>query len=154
MKSIIIYYSRQGRTARLARDWAHRTGASRLEIIPMAYRGTLREYLEYLWCTLTRQEMELDLYNVDFAKYDRTVLMIPVICGMMAAPMRSFVRQEAGNLRNVEYVIVHRGLRARLPRMVAWLDRTLQVKHLACSSMYLRSRDAQVHPIDGDSILL
>ena len=86
MKNIIIYYSRQGRTARLAREWAHRTGASRLEIIPMAYRGTLREYLQYLWCTLTRQEMELDLYNVDFSKYDRTVLMIPVICGMMAAP--------------------------------------------------------------------
>lgn len=48
--------------------------------------------------------MEIDLYKVDFAKYDRIVLMIPVIFGMMSAPMRSFILQEEGNLKNVEYI--------------------------------------------------
>ena len=38
--------------------------------------------------------MEIDLYNVDFAKYDRIILMIPVIFGRMSAPMRSFILQE------------------------------------------------------------
>ena len=52
--------------------------------------------------------MEIDLYNVDFAKYDRIILMIPVICGMMSAPMRSFILQEEGNLKNVEYIIIHK----------------------------------------------
>ena len=45
--------------------------------------------------------MEIDLYNVDFAKYDRIILMIPVIFGRMSAPMRSFILQEEGNLKNV-----------------------------------------------------
>lgn len=89
----------------------------------MAYRGTAREYLHYLYCTLTRKEMEIDLYNVDFAKYDRIILMIPVICGMMSAPMRSFILQEKGNLKNVEYIIIHKGLKARQPGLVRWLDR-------------------------------
>ena len=54
--------------------------------------------------------MEIDLYNVDFAKYDRIILMIPVICGMMSAPMRSFILQEEGNLKNVEYIIIKKDL--------------------------------------------
>ena len=55
--------------------------------------------------------MEIDLYKVDFAKYDRIVLMIPVIFGMMSAPMRSFILQEEGNLKNVEYILIHKGLK-------------------------------------------
>ncbi len=154
MKSLIVYYSRKGRTAKIARKWAHKTGSSRLEIIPMAYRGTMREYMQYLLCTLTRREMELDLYNVDFGKYDRIVLMVPVICGMMSAPMRSFVRQEAGNLHNVEYVIVHKGIRARQPKLVRWLDKTLGEKHLACSSIQQTfNKTFRSRRIDGQSIL-
>ena len=67
--------------------------------------------------------MEIDLYKVDFAKYDRIVLMIPVIFGRMSAPMRSFILQEEGNLKNVEYIIIHKGLKARQPGLVRWLDR-------------------------------
>ena len=116
MKTLIVFYSRTGRTACTARRLAHEMeNTSRLEIVPMAYRGTAREYLHYLYCTLTRKEMEIDLYNVDFAKYDRIILMIPVICGMMSAPMRSFILQEEGNLKNVEYIIIHKGLKARHP---------------------------------------
>ncbi len=155
MKYLIVYYSRKGRTAEIARKWAHRTGASRLEIIPMAYRGTFREYLEYLFCTLTRREMELDLYNINFEKYDRIVLMVPVICGMMSAPMRSFVRQEAGNLQRVEYVIVHKGIKARQPGLVRWLDKTLKEKHLACSTIHRSffNKEFKAKLIDGNSIL-
>ncbi|MBQ8200723.1 MAG: hypothetical protein IJZ74_03025 [Clostridia bacterium] len=154
MKTLIIYYSRKGRTAKIARKWAHKTGASRLAISPMAYRGTMREYLQYLICTLTRRDMELDLHNVDFSKYDRIVLMVPVICGMMSAPVRTFVRQEAGRLQNVEYVIVHKGFRARQPKMVRWLDKTLGVKHLACSSIHQSfNKSFKARCIDGQSIL-
>ena len=75
--------------------------------------------------------MEIDLYNVDFAKYDRIILMIPVIFGRMSAPMRSFILQEEGNLKNVEYIIIHKGLKARHPGLVRWLDRHIGQKHLA-----------------------
>ena len=154
MKSIIVYYSRTGRTAKAARSWAHRIGASRLEIIPMAWRGTFTEVLNYTISTLTRRPMEIDLYKVDFEKYDRIVLMVPVICGMMSAPMRSFVRQEAGNLQNVEYVIVHKGLRGKQPRMVKWLDKTLKVKHVACSSIHMKfNKGSRLRRIDGESVL-
>lgn len=126
MKTLIVFYSRTGRTAATARRLAHEMeNTSRLEIVPMAYRGTAREYLHYLYCTLTRRKMEIDLYKVDFAKYDRIVLMIPVIFGMMSAPMRSFILQEEGNLKNVEYIIIHKGLKARHPGLVRWLDRQL-----------------------------
>ena len=154
MKSIIIYFSRTGRTAKVARKWAHRLAASRLEIIPMAWRNTTREVVEYYIKTLTRKEMEIDLYKVDFDKYDRIVLMIPVFCGMMSAPMRTFVRQEAGNLHNVEYVIVHKGLRMRHKSLIKWLDKTLMEKHVAASSIW-ETVNKKYHPakIDGDSIL-
>ncbi len=150
MKSIIVYYSRKGNTAKVARTWAHRIGASRLEIIPMAWRGTPSEVLHYVMATLFRRPMEIDLYKVDFDKYDRIVLMVPVICGMMAAPMRAFVRQEMGNLHNVEYVIVHKGIKMRHKSLIAWLDRNLGEKHLAASSIWL-GFDKKVRParIDG-----
>lgn len=154
MKSIIVYYSRTGRTAKVARSWAHRIGASRLEIIPMAWRGTFREVLNYTISTLTRRDMEIDLYKVDFEKYDRIVLMVPVICGMMSAPMRTFIRQEAGNLHNAEYVIIHKGVKMRHKSLIAWLDKTLGEKHLAASSIRaVWGKDYKPARIDGESIL-
>ena len=154
MKSIIVYFSRTGRTAKVARSWAHKLTASRLEIIPMAWRGTARELLQYYICTLTRKEMEIDLYKVDFEKYDRIVLMIPVICGMMSAPMRSFIRQEAGNLHNVEYVIVHKGVMMRHKSLIDWVDKTLGEKHVAASSIWeIFGKEFKPARIDGNSIL-
>lgn len=154
MKSIIVYYSRTGRTADVARSWAQRIGASRLEIIPMAWRSTFNEVMHYLYLTLTRKEMEIDLYKVDFEKYDRIVLMIPVICGMMSAPMRSFIKQEAGNLHNVEYVIIHKWMKIRHKSLIRWLDKTLGEKHLAASSIWVTmGKKYKPARIDGDSIL-
>ena len=154
MKSIIIYFSRTGRTAKVARAWAHKLRASRLEIIPMAWRNTFRENVEYYIKTLTRQHMEIDLYKVDFEKYDRIVLMIPVICGMMSAPMRTFIRQEAGRLHNVEYVIIHKGIKMRHKSLIGWLDKTLGEKHLAASSIWaVWGKDYRPARIDGESIL-
>ncbi len=154
MKSIIIYYSRTGKTAHVARTWAHKIGSSRLEVSPMAWRGTPREVLQYILATLHRRDMEIDLYKVDFEKYDRTVLMVPVICGMMSAPMRTFVRQEAGNLRNVEYVIVHKGIKMRHKSLIAWLDKTLGEKHVAASSIWAGfGKNYKPARINGESIL-
>lgn len=154
MKSLIVYFSRTGRTAKVARAWAHKLAASRLEIIPMAWRNTNKEIIQYYINTLTRKEMEIDLYKVDFEKYDRIVLMIPVICGMMSAPMRTFIRQEAGNLHNVEYVIVHKGLRMRHKSLIGWLDRTIGEEHIAASSIWETfNKEYKPAKIDGDSIL-
>ncbi len=154
MKSIIVYFSRRGKTAQAARSWAHKIGSSRLEVIPMAWRGTPREVLHYVIATLTRKDMEIDLYKVDFEKYDRIVLMVPVICGMMSAPMRTFVKQEAGNLHNVEYVIVHKGVKMRHRSLIAWLDKTLGEKHLAASSIWAGwGKNYKPARIDGESIL-
>lgn len=154
MKSIIVYYSRTGQTAQVARSWAHRIGSSRLEVIPMAWRGSFREVLHYIIATLTRKDMEIDLYKVDFEKYDRIVLMVPVICGMMSAPMRTFIRQEAGNLHNVEYVIIHKGVMIRHKSLIDWLDRTLGEKHIAASSIWAGwGKHYKPARIDGESIL-
>ena len=154
MKSIIIYFSRTGRTAKVARSWAHRIGASRLEIIPMAWRGTLQEVIRYYLNTLTRKQMEIDLYKVDFEKYDRIVLMVPVFCGMMSAPMRYFILTEAGNLHNVEYVIIHKGLKLRHKSLINWLDRKLAEKHVAASSIWVTfGKKYKPARIDGDSVL-
>ena len=154
MKSIIIYFSRTGRTAKVASSWAHRIGASRLEILPMAWRGTPKEILRYYMNTLTRKQMEIDLYKVDFDKYDRIVLMIPVICGMMSAPMRTFIRQEAGNLENVEYVIIHKGVKMRHKSLIRWVDKALGVKHAAASSIWAGwGKEYKPARIDGESVL-
>ena len=154
MKSIIIYFSRTGRTAKVARAWAHKLGASRLEVIPMAWRGTSQELMQYYMKTMTRQEMEIDLYKVDFDKYDRIILMIPVICGMMSAPMRTFIRQEADNLHNVEYVIVHKGIKIRHKALIKWVDKTLGEQHVAASSIWETfNKEYKPARIDGDSIL-
>lgn len=154
MKSIIVYYSRTGRTSKVARTWAHRIGASRLKIIPMGWRGTLSDVLKYKIATLTRKTMPIDLYSIDFSKYDRIIIMVPVICGMMSAPMRTFIRQEAGNLHNVEYVIIHKGIKMRHKSLIRWLDKTLGEWHVAASSIWV-SWGKKYRPalIDGDSIL-
>lgn len=155
MKTLIVFYSRTGRTRKIARQWAHRLGSSRLELIVIGWRNTWKDRLLYFFCTLTRQTMELDLYNVDFSKYDRIILMVPVICGMMSAPIRTFAYQEAGKLHNVEYALVFKGFNRREPNLVRWLDKTLGVEHLAVSCIHQSfNRHYQAHKIDGNSLLV
>ncbi len=155
MKTLIVFYSRTGRTRNIARQWAHRLGSSRLELIMMGWRNSLKDRVQYFLCTLTRKTMELDLYNVDFAKYDRVILMVPVICGMMSAPIRTFAYQEAGNLPNVEYVLIFKGIKRNEPNLVRWLDKTLGVKHLAVSRIHQNfNRRYKAHEIDGNSLLV
>lgn len=80
--------------------------------------------------------------------------MIPVIFGMMSAPMRSFILQEEGNLKNVEYIIIHKGLKARQPGLVRWLDRHIGQKHLACSSIWQQGKhELHITYVDGESVL-
>ena len=154
MKSIIIYFSRTGKTANVARSWAHRIRASRLEICPMSWRGTPKEVLQYVVNTLFRRAMPVESYRVDFEKYDRIILMVPVICGMLSAPMRYFILSEAGNLHNVEYVIIHKGIKMRHKSLISWLDRKLGEKHVAASSIWVTfSKKYKPARIDGDSIL-
>jgi menaquinone-dependent protoporphyrinogen IX oxidase len=120
----------------------------------MTWRGTFKEVLHYMYATLARKDMEIDLYKVDFDKYDRIVLTVPVVFGMMSAPMRTFVRQEAGNLKNVEYVIIHKGVKMRHKALIAWLDKTLGVRHAAASSIWaVWGREYKPACIDGESIL-
>ena len=91
---------------------------------------------------------------MDFEKYDRIVLMVPVICGMMSAPMRTFVRQEAGKLHNVEYVIIHKGLKLRHKALIHWIDRKLAEKHVAASSIWVTfGKKYKPARIDGESVL-
>ena len=62
--------------------------------------------------------------------------------------------QEAGNLQNVEYVIIHKGIKMRHKSLIAWVDKALGVKHVAASSIWAGwGQKYKPARIDGDSIL-
>ena len=68
--------------------------------------------------------------------------------------MRSFTLQEEGNLKNVDYTIIQRGLNARQRGLVRGLDRHIGQKHLACSSIWQQGkRELHITYVDGESVL-
>ena len=49
---------------------------------------------------------------------------------------------------------MHKGLKARQPRLVRWLDRHIGEKHVACSSIWQKGkREMHITYVDGESIL-
>lgn len=69
--------------------------------------------------------------------------------------MRSFILQEEGNLKNVEYIIIHKGLKARQPGLVRWLDQAISWAKAPCLFEHLAAGKHELHItyVDGESVL-
>ncbi len=106
-KKLVVYFSRMGYVKRIAYEEADKIGACVYEIVATEKTdGTAG----FWWCGrygMLRRDMPIEKCAADLTKYDEVVVCSPIWVFSIAAPVRAFLRQARGKLKNVRYVFVH-----------------------------------------------
>ena len=106
-RRLVVYFSRMGYVRRVAYEEADRTGAVLYEIKSVERtEGTLG----FWWCGrygMHRWDMPIKTPDIDLSSFDHVTICSPVWVFALAAPVRSFCRQAAGKIREVDYFLVH-----------------------------------------------
>ena len=104
---LVVFFSRMGYVRKLAYEEAERTGAAVYEI-----RSTERTEgtLGFWWCGrygMHKWQMPIEPISVDLSAFSHVTICTPIWVFALAAPVRSFCAQAAGQIREADYLLVH-----------------------------------------------
>lgn len=134
---LVIFFSRQGGTKKLAYEIANQQGADILEL-----KTTERTEgdLGFFWCGrfgMHRWGMPLNIVSLDPSTYDEITICTPVWVFATCSPVREFCKSYRGKLSNVNYVSTH-FMNVKFNRIAKELDTLLAINHKSYRSF--RSR--------------
>ena len=135
---LVVYFSRMGYVRRQALEEADRTGAALYEI-----RSTERTEgtLGFWWCGrygMHRWPMPIGLIGVDLSAYTHVTICAPIWVFALAAPVRSFCMQAAGQIREADYILVHHTA-GRYENAAAEMDALLGLRHTGLRTIQCRT---------------
>lgn len=133
-RRLVVYFSRMGYVKKLAYEIAEKTGAAVYEI-----RSTERTEgtLGFWWCGrfgMHRWDMPIRPIDVDLSAFEHVTVCAPIWVFALAAPVRAFCRQAAGQIREADYLLVHH-TSSRYESAAREMDRLLGLKHTALRSV-------------------
>lgn len=117
--------------------WADRTGAALYEIrAAERTEGTLG----FWWCGrygMHRWDMPIQPVDIDLTAYDHVTVCTPIWVFRVAAPVRTFCRQAAGQIGEVDYLLVHHQ-NDRYESAAREMDALLDLRHTGLRSIRCR----------------
>ena len=133
-RRLVVYFSRMGYVKKLAYEIAEKTGAAVYEI-----RSTERTEgtLGFWWCGrfgMHRWDMPIRPIDVDLSAFEHVTLCAPIWVFALAAPVRAFCRQAAGQIREADYLLVHH-TSGRYESAAREMDRLLGLKRTSLRSV-------------------
>ena len=133
-RRLVVYFSRMGYVKKLAYEISEKTGAAIYEI-----RSTERTEgtLGFWWCGrfgMHRWDMPIRPIDVDLSAFEHVTVCAPIWVFALAAPVRTFCRQAAGQIREADYLLVHH-TSGRYESAAREMDRLLGLKHTSLRSV-------------------
>lgn len=125
---IVVFFSRQGGTKKLAYEIANEQGA---EILEIKTTEKIDGDLGFWWCGrfgMHKWGMPLSPTNFDPSKYDEITICTPVWVFATCSPVREFCKSYRGKLLNVNYVSTH-FMSIKFKRIAKELDTLLAANH-------------------------
>lgn len=125
---IVVFFSRQGGTKKLAYEIANEQGA---EILEIKTTEKIDGDLGFWWCGrfgMHKWGMPLSPTNFDPSKYDEITICTPVWVFATSAPIRQFCKIFCGKISNPNYVTTH-FMNCKFRRIAKELDTLLQANH-------------------------
>ena len=109
LKTLIVYYSRTGTTAKAAYALAGALKADVLEIVCPRYRLGWFRYLLAGYDSVRGRLPKIDVKPVDLSQYDCIVLAAPIWTSYPALPLRAFIGQNQTFPQHVALVLAFGG---------------------------------------------
>ena len=135
---LVVYFSRMGYVRKQAFEEADRTGAALYEI-----RSTERTEGTpgFWWCGrygMHRWPMPITPVSAGLSSYAHVTICAPIWVFALAAPVRSFCMQAAGQIREADYILVHHTA-GRYENAAAEMDALLGLKHTGLRTIQCRT---------------
>ena len=134
---LVVFFSRMGYVRKKAYEEANRTGAAVYEIrAAERTEGTLG----FWWCGrygMHKWDMPIQPVDIDLSVYRHVTICSPIWVFALAAPVRSFCKAAAGQIREADYILVHHQKDA-YENAAEEMDRLLGVTHTALRSIQCR----------------
>jgi flavodoxin len=142
MKTLVVFYSRSGRTRRVALRIADSLGGDVEEIVTRkSYRGFLG-LCRSVASAIRRAEFAIEPPAKSAQGYDLVVLGAPIWGGRPAEPMMTYLAQTKGTIRKAACFVTSGGAaRAQVPEEMAQAAGAVFVGGLALDRSRLRSSD-------------
>lgn len=105
--TIIVYYSKTGNVKEMAGELAVKRNADIFEIDDLINREGFWGFAKSGYQALRKKSTPIAHINIDLTKYTTAVVCGPIWAGSMTPPIRTFLKDYAGNFKNIEYVIMH-----------------------------------------------
>jgi len=93
MKTAVIYFSHTGNNRLIANEIAGKIQADSFPVTEPRKRATGTIILDMLF----RRSAKIDTLPIDWTRYDHVLLIAPIWGGLIASPMKAFVKTEHAN---------------------------------------------------------
>jgi flavodoxin len=103
MKSLVVYYSRTGNTAKVAELLADELQGDIEEIVDTKNRSGFFGYLGAAWDMIWKVEADIEPLESTPAHYDLVVIGTPIWSWAVAAPVRAFLDELAGRAKRAAF---------------------------------------------------
>lgn len=91
MKTLVIYYSFSGHTAKIAKKKAEKIGADLIEVKEAKKRSKLSAYTKGCRAAMKQKKVELAPFVADFDAYDKIYIGAPVWAGYPAPAINTLL---------------------------------------------------------------
>lgn len=127
-KELVVYYSRDGYTKKVAYEIANQKGAEILEIVA---KEKTQGFLGFMWCGrfgLGKLRMPIEDICAELESYEKVTICSPIWVFDICSPIRTFAKENSNKIKRVDYVFVH-FMKAKFKKSAKNLDKLLGVTH-------------------------
>jgi len=109
LKALVVYYSRTGSTAKLARDIAARMGCDIDPIVDTVKRTGIIGWLKSGRGAMRKGLTRLEPPKLDPAQYDLVIVGTPVWATSVSVPVRTYLQENKGKIGRVAFFLTAGG---------------------------------------------
>ncbi|MGO1060574.1 flavodoxin family protein [Planococcus sp. FY231025] len=135
MKPLIVYYSYSGNNEKLALELRDRIACDMFEIKEKKKRKDLSIFVDFL----VKRNSRLAPLDFDPSGYGPIILLAPIWAGKIAAPMRTFIKQEKDKLTDYSFITLCSGAAGQREKIAAELAALTPHKPAAVAELWVNN---------------
>ncbi len=107
MTTLIVYYTRSGNTKKAAEELAKELGASLLELREDRPRKGIFGFMRSGFEAALKKTVPIKPFSENLSSFDRVVIATPVWAGHVCSPMRTFLMDNAKQIKDLGVLETH-----------------------------------------------
>ena len=154
MKIMIVYYSLGGFTKSIAEKLAAETGADLLALHPVKEypnKGA-RRFLVGGRAAVAGEKPKLQPYTFDANRYDRIILATPVWASSPTPPLRTFIAEHGGEIRDKVFAAFFTQLGNGAEKAAKKLAEAVGVGELGVTMTFFEPNKKDAHPENAQKL--